>query len=397
MSRENLHEEGARPRRDLSRASARGSHRRHARRGQRRRRRHQRRRSRTCAADRTALTGAGIAPNGIATSSFRITWMIDRTRLDEAVRLLHRTFIEQQPAELHVRSLTAYAPCSHRAPQRLRSLTVTMTTSSTASSATSSYDTQSDEQSTTYPSTDEAAGAARAISPTSCATLGVADARSTSIGYVMATIPATTTKAGVPTIGFIAHVDTSPEMRGRRRQADRAPRLRRPRPGAARRSDRRAAAAGHPGTRRADGPRHRHRVRHDAARRRQQGRRRRNRDGGRLSRGASRDSARDRSASPSRRTRKSAAARSISTSRGSARTAPTRWTAAAAARSRCESFSADAMTVTFHGFNTHPGYAKGRMVNAIKVGRGVHRSAAARQRCRRKRPTATRDSSIRTS
>jgi tripeptide aminopeptidase len=32
-----------------------------------------------------------------------------------------------------------------------------------------------------------------------------------------------------------------------------------------------------------------------------------------------------------------------------------------------ESFSADAMTVTFHGFNTHPGFAKGRMVNAIKV------------------------------
>ena len=32
-----------------------------------------------------------------------------------------------------------------------------------------------------------------------------------------------------------------------------------------------------------------------------------------------------------------------------------------------ESFSADAITVTFRGFNTHPGYAKGRMVNAIKV------------------------------
>jgi tripeptide aminopeptidase len=32
-----------------------------------------------------------------------------------------------------------------------------------------------------------------------------------------------------------------------------------------------------------------------------------------------------------------------------------------------ESFSADAMTIRFHGFNTHPGYAKGRMVNAIKV------------------------------
>jgi tripeptide aminopeptidase len=32
-----------------------------------------------------------------------------------------------------------------------------------------------------------------------------------------------------------------------------------------------------------------------------------------------------------------------------------------------ESFSADAITVTFHGLNTHPGFAKGRMVNAIKV------------------------------
>jgi tripeptide aminopeptidase len=33
----------------------------------------------------------------------------------------------------------------------------------------------------------------------------------------------------------------------------------------------------------------------------------------------------------------------------------------------CESFSAVAITVTFQGFNTHPGYAKGRMVNAIKL------------------------------
>ena len=32
-----------------------------------------------------------------------------------------------------------------------------------------------------------------------------------------------------------------------------------------------------------------------------------------------------------------------------------------------ESFSADLMTVTFTGFNTHPGYAKGRMINAIKA------------------------------
>src|SRR3954471_19865395 len=32
-----------------------------------------------------------------------------------------------------------------------------------------------------------------------------------------------------------------------------------------------------------------------------------------------------------------------------------------------ESFSADVMRVTFVGFNTHPGYANGRMVNAIKA------------------------------
>ncbi len=32
-----------------------------------------------------------------------------------------------------------------------------------------------------------------------------------------------------------------------------------------------------------------------------------------------------------------------------------------------ETFSADAITVTFQGFNTHPGMAKGRMVNSIKV------------------------------
>jgi tripeptide aminopeptidase len=32
-----------------------------------------------------------------------------------------------------------------------------------------------------------------------------------------------------------------------------------------------------------------------------------------------------------------------------------------------ENFSADAVTVTFHGISAHPGYAKGKLVNAIKV------------------------------
>jgi aspartate kinase len=49
-----------------------------------------------CGSD--ALAAAGISATGIATSSFRITWTIDRSTLDDAVRQLHRTFIEaQQP------------------------------------------------------------------------------------------------------------------------------------------------------------------------------------------------------------------------------------------------------------------------------------------------------------
>jgi aspartate kinase len=44
------------------------------------------------------LAGEDIAVEGLSTSSFRVTWLIDRARLDDAVRLLHATFIEgQQP------------------------------------------------------------------------------------------------------------------------------------------------------------------------------------------------------------------------------------------------------------------------------------------------------------
>jgi tripeptide aminopeptidase len=32
-----------------------------------------------------------------------------------------------------------------------------------------------------------------------------------------------------------------------------------------------------------------------------------------------------------------------------------------------ETFAADSMTITFQGFNTHPGFAKGRMINSIKI------------------------------
>jgi aspartate kinase len=43
-----------------------------------------------------ALAADGIVVDGVATSSFRITWLIDRARIDDAVRLLHAAFIESQ-------------------------------------------------------------------------------------------------------------------------------------------------------------------------------------------------------------------------------------------------------------------------------------------------------------
>jgi len=42
-----------------------------------------------------ALDHAGIPPRQVATSSFRITWMVDQARLEDAVRLMHETFLER--------------------------------------------------------------------------------------------------------------------------------------------------------------------------------------------------------------------------------------------------------------------------------------------------------------
>ena len=44
--------------------------------------------------------------------------------------------------------------------------------------------------------------------------IGLPEVRMDEYGYVFATIPSTTHKTDVPVIGFIAHVDTSPEMSG---------------------------------------------------------------------------------------------------------------------------------------------------------------------------------------
>jgi tripeptide aminopeptidase len=75
------------------------------------------------------------------------------------------------------------------------------------------YDTQSDERSQTFPSTDKQLVLLRDLAD-ELRGLGLADATVDDYGYVMATIPPTTKKRDVPTIGFISHVDTSPEMSG---------------------------------------------------------------------------------------------------------------------------------------------------------------------------------------
>src|SRR6476659_8238571 len=74
------------------------------------------------------------------------------------------------------------------------------------------YDTQSDENSTTYPSTSKQLVLLSDLAD-ELRLLGLHDAAMDERGYVTATIPPTSTK-NVPAIGFIAHVDTSPELTG---------------------------------------------------------------------------------------------------------------------------------------------------------------------------------------
>lgn len=74
------------------------------------------------------------------------------------------------------------------------------------------FDTQSDEQSKTYPSTGKQLVLLKLLAD-ELNGMGLADASMDRNGYVMATIPATTGR-DVPAIGFVAHVDTSPEVSG---------------------------------------------------------------------------------------------------------------------------------------------------------------------------------------
>ncbi len=75
------------------------------------------------------------------------------------------------------------------------------------------FDTRSDDSSTTYPSTPGQLVLLNRLVD-ELRELGIADASIDQYGYVMATLPASPGKEHVPVIGFVAHVDTSPEVSG---------------------------------------------------------------------------------------------------------------------------------------------------------------------------------------
>src|SRR5262245_25982769 len=75
------------------------------------------------------------------------------------------------------------------------------------------YDTQSAEGSKTAPSTEKQLVLLDLL-VRELKELGLSDAVRDPRGVVMATLPATTQKTSVPVIGFVAHVDTSPEESG---------------------------------------------------------------------------------------------------------------------------------------------------------------------------------------
>jgi tripeptide aminopeptidase len=74
-------------------------------------------------------------------------------------------------------------------------------------------DTESDANSSTSPSTPEQWDLLRLLEQ-ELKDLGARDVVLTEHGYVLATIPATTKKAGVPTIAFLGHVDTTADFAG---------------------------------------------------------------------------------------------------------------------------------------------------------------------------------------
>lgn len=76
-----------------------------------------------------------------------------------------------------------------------------------------SFDTQSSEESTTFPSTSKQLILLEHLAD-ELRSLGLSEVEMDQNGYVFATIPASEGYEKCPTIGFISHVDTSPDMNG---------------------------------------------------------------------------------------------------------------------------------------------------------------------------------------
>ena len=227
------------------------------------------------------------------------------------------------------------------------------------------YDTQAREGATTYPSTPGQLTLLRRLVE-ELKDIGVVDAAMDVHGYVMATIPATTTKIDVPVIGFIAHVDTSPEMSG----AGVTPIVHRAYDG------RDLMLPDDPSAvlRVADMPYLGECLGHDIV----------TASGTTLLGADNKAGVAEIMAAAERLMASPQIAhgpiriaftpdeevghgtKHFDVARFGARYAYT-MDGGARGELEYESFSADAMTITFHGFNTHPGYAKGGMVNAIKL------------------------------
>lgn len=226
-------------------------------------------------------------------------------------------------------------------------------------------DTRADDASTACPSTP-GQSALLGLLHQELRAMGIGDAAMDDNGYVMATVPSTTSRTDAPVIGFIAHVDTSPEMPGANvrpivhRNYDGGDIILPGDPAVVLRPSEDPALGAHRG--------------HDLI----------TASGTTLLGGDDKAGVAEIMAAaeylmahpeiPHGPVR-IAFTPDEEIGRGANRFDVARFGAVcaytldggAAGELEYESFSADSLLVTFKGFNTHPGYAKGRMVNAIKL------------------------------
>ena len=227
-------------------------------------------------------------------------------------------------------------------------------------------DTRSQEGSDTFPSTDGQWDLLRLLLG-EMKELGIEDAELDERGYLFGTLPATTSKPDVPTVGFLAHVDTSPEMSGAgvkpivhenyqgqdlvlpdhpEARIKLAMETRRSRSNSGRTSSRHRATPCSERTTRPARPRSWVRLSillaHPEI------------PHGPIRIGFTPDE------------EIGQGARYFDVERFGARCAYT-MDGEMLGQLETETFSADAMTIGFSGFNTHPGFARGKMINAIKL------------------------------